>query len=105
MRKHDPFHSEEIINIQRWTIKLSKNVFIVIVALILVLYGVANVALFCMSGDHYVQTDLFLIITSIFAFMMLVSLPRVVEILLGSESRVPDREKYSDEMSDAEYGS
>jgi hypothetical protein len=34
---------------------LSKNVFIMIVALILVLFGVANVALFRMSGDNYVN--------------------------------------------------
>jgi uncharacterized membrane protein len=84
---------------------LSKKVFIMIVALILVLYGVANVALFRMSGDNYVQTDLFFIITSIFAFMSLVSLPRIVEILLGSESRVPNHEIYGEEMSDAEYDS
>ena len=45
--------------------KLSKNVFILIVALVLVLYGMAYVMLFRMSGDHYVHTDLFFLITSI----------------------------------------
>jgi uncharacterized membrane protein (DUF373 family) len=85
--------------------KLSKNVFIMIVVLILFLYSVANVVLFRMSGEHYVQTDLFLIVTSIFAFMILVSLPRIVEILVGSESRVPNHEIYDKELLDTEYDS
>jgi uncharacterized membrane protein len=61
-----------------------------IVAVILVLYGVANATLWhTIGGYHYVDTDLFYIITSIFAFMIILSLPRTVEILLGRESQPP----------------
>jgi uncharacterized membrane protein len=84
--------------------KLSKNVFIVIVALMLVLYGVANIMLFRMSGNNYVHSDLFFLITSIFAFMIVVGLPRIVEILLGFEPRA-DHEIYDKEMSNTEYDS
>jgi hypothetical protein len=85
--------------------KLSKNVFIMIVVLMLVLYSVANVVLFRMSGEHYVNTDLFFLITSIFAFVFVVCLPRIVEILLGFESRATNHEIYDKEMSDPECDS
>jgi len=85
--------------------KLSKNVFIVVVVLMLILYSAANVVLFRMSGEYYVHTDLFYLITSIFAFMFVVGLPRIVGILLGSESRVPNHEIYDKELLDTEYDS
>jgi hypothetical protein len=85
--------------------KLSKNVFITIVVLMLVLYGVANAMLFRMSGDNYVQTDFFFFITSIFALMFMVGLPRIVGILLGFESRAPNHEIYDKELLDTEYNS
>ena len=76
-----------------------------IVVLMLVLYSVANVVLFRMSGEHYVNTDLFFLITSIFAFMFVVGLPRIVEILLGFEYRATNHEICDKEMSDPEYDS
>lgn len=85
--------------------KLSKNVFIVIVVLMLILYSAANVVLFRVSGEHYVNMDLFFLITSIFAFMFLVGLPRIVGILLGFESRAPNHEIYDKELLDTEYES
>jgi hypothetical protein len=88
------------------TVKLSKNVFLMTMLMILALYGVANVMLFFnKNGFHYFDTDLFLIITSIFAFMIMISLPRTVEILIGSESQPPRSEIYDKEISDSEYGS
>jgi uncharacterized membrane protein len=72
--------------------KLSKNVFIMIVTLMLILYSVANVMLFRMSGDQYVHTDLFFLITAIFTVIIMASLPRIVSILLGFESRAPKHE-------------
>jgi len=84
---------------------LSKNVFIVIAVLMLILYSAANVVLFRVSGEHYVHTDLFFIITSIFAFMFVVGLPRIVGILLGFESRAPNHEIYDKELLDTEYDS
>jgi hypothetical protein len=85
--------------------KLSKTVFITIVVLMLVLYGAANVVLFRMSGNNYVHKDLFFLITSIFALMFMVGLPRIVGILLGFESRSPDHEMYDKELLDTEYNS
>jgi len=85
--------------------KLSRNVFIVVVVLMLILYSAANVVLFRMSGEHYVNTDLFFLITSIFAFMFVVGLPRIVGILLGFESRAPNHEIYDKEWLDTEYDS
>jgi hypothetical protein len=85
--------------------KLSKKVFIVIVVLMLILYSAVNVVLFRISGTHYVQTDLFYFITSIFAFMFVVGLPRIVGILLGFESRAPNHEIYDKELLDTEYDS
>jgi len=85
--------------------KLSKNVFIMIVMLMLVLYGVANVVLFRMSGENYVHTDLFFLITSLFAFMFVIGFPRIVGILLGFESRAPYHEIYDKELLDTEYNS
>jgi uncharacterized membrane protein len=85
--------------------KLSKNVFIMIVVLIIVLYGVVNVMLFRMSGAYYVHSDPFFLITSIFAFMIVISLPRIVEILLGSESRATNHAISDEEMSDTVYDS
>jgi len=85
--------------------KLSKNVFIVVVVLMLILYSAANVVLFRMSGEYYVHTDLFYLITSIFAFMFVVGLPRIVGILLGFESRAPNHEIYDKELLDTEYDS
>jgi hypothetical protein len=82
---------------------LSKNVFIMSVVLMLVLYSVANVVLFRMSGAQYVNTDLFFLITSIFALMFVVVLPRMVEILLGFESRDPNHEKYDSTGYDSEF--
>jgi hypothetical protein len=88
------------------TVKLSKNAFLMTMLMILALYGVANVMLFYNNnGFHYVDTDPFLIITSIFAFMIMISLPRTVEILIGSESQPPRSEIYDKEISDSEYGS
>jgi hypothetical protein len=82
--------------------KLSKKVFIMIVVSMLVLYGVTNVVLFRISGEQYVHTDLFFLITSIFAFMLVVGLPRIVEILLGFESRDPNHKIYDNELLDTE---
>jgi hypothetical protein len=76
-----------------------------IVVATLVLYGVINAILFRMSGYDYVHTEAFFNITSIFALMMIFILPRTVEILLGSESRVPRNEIYDKEISDSEYTS
>jgi hypothetical protein len=75
------------------------------VVLMLVLYSVANVVLFRMSGEQYVQMDLFYLITSIFALMFVVGLPRIVEILLGFEPRAPIHEIYDKELLDTEYDS
>lgn len=83
--------------------KLSKNAFLKTMAMILGLYGVANVMLFYnKNGFHYVDTDPFFIITSTFAFMIMISLPRTVEILIGSESQPPRSEIYDKEISDSE---
>jgi uncharacterized membrane protein len=78
---------------------LSKNVFIMIVTLMLILYSVANVVLFRTSGNTYVHSDLFFLVTSLFAFMMLVSLPRIVEILMGFEPRAARHEISHEEIS------
>ena len=74
------------------------------VAMILGLYGVANVMLFYKKGGfQYFDDDLFFVITAIFAFMMILILPRTVAIALGSERRKPESEimNYS-ETSDSE---
>jgi uncharacterized membrane protein len=85
--------------------KLSKNVFIMIVALMLILYSAASVMLYRMSGDQYVHTDLFFLITAIFAVMIMVSLPRIVSILLGFESRAPNHQIYDKELLETENDS
>jgi uncharacterized membrane protein len=72
--------------------KLGKNVFIMIMALMLILYSAANIMLYRMSGDQYVHTDLFFLITAIFTVIIMASLPRIVSILLGFESRAPKHE-------------
>jgi uncharacterized membrane protein len=85
---------------------LNKNVFITIVAVMLVLYGVVNATLWYKRGESsYFESDLFIIITSIFFFMILLILPRTVAILLGSESQAPKSEIHDKEISDSEYGS
>jgi hypothetical protein len=85
-------------------VKLSKNVFLMTVAMILCLYGVANVMLFYKkNGFHYFDDNLFFVITSIFAFMMILILPRTVTIALGSERKSSDSEIINDfETSDSE---
>jgi uncharacterized membrane protein len=85
--------------------KLSKNVFIMIVTLMLILYSVANVMLFRMSGDQYVHTDLFFLITAIFAVMIMASLPRIVSILLGFESRAANHRIYNKALLETENDS
>jgi len=106
LHKDDLFHSGKNHQHSKGDrMKLSKNVFIMIVALMQVLYGVANVMLFRISGNNYVHSDPFLLITAIFAFMIVVSLPRIVEILLGFESRAPYHEIYDKKLLDTEYDS
>lgn len=72
--------------------KLRKDVFILIVTLLLVFYGAANAVLWHKHhGFHYVEKDLFLMITSAFLFMIVLVLPRTVLIMLGGESMEPER--------------
>jgi hypothetical protein len=74
-------------------VKLSKNVFLMTVAMILGLYGVANVMLFYMRGGWgYFDNDLFILITAVFAFMIILILPRTVLIVLGGERKPPKSE-------------
>lgn len=71
--------------------QLRKDVFILIVTLLLVFYGAANAMLWHKHhGFHYVETDLFLMITSAFLFMIVLVLPRTVLIMLGTERRKPE---------------
>jgi hypothetical protein len=74
-----------------------------IAVLMLVLYCVVNVVLFRMRGEQYVQSDFFLFITSIFALMFVVGLPRMVGILLGFESQAPNHD--DKELLGTEYDS
>ena len=65
---------------------MKKTSFIMIVAVILGLYGVANVMLYCKkAGFYYFETDLFFGMTSIFFLLLILILPRTLEIMLGFE--------------------
>jgi hypothetical protein len=83
--------------------KLKKNVFILLVAVMLGLYGVANATLWHKRGGFtFFEDDLFVWMTSIFLFMILLILPRTVEILLGSETQPSGNGINDDETSDSE---
>jgi uncharacterized membrane protein len=72
------------------------------VAMILVLYGVANAMLFYKKGGFsYSDDDLFFIMTSIFLFMIILILPRTVAIMLGSESQAQGNKIQDEETSDS----
>jgi len=73
--------------------KLEKTAFMMTVASTVGLYGLANVALCYMKGGlTYFEDGLFIIITSIFAFMIIQIIPRTIYIMLGGESQPPETE-------------
>ena len=73
--------------------KLKKEVFLTIALLIPALYGVANAVLWHQNGGfYYGHTDLFFWMTSIFALMVILVLPRTVAIMAGGERTSPEAE-------------
>jgi|WetSurMetagenome_2_1015567.scaffolds.fasta_scaffold13165_2 hypothetical protein len=89
--------------------KLKKNAFIMTVAMILGLFVLSNVTLWHKAGSFtYLENEFYLVIFSIFLWMIIIILPRTVEIMLGSESQAPGNgidEIHDSEMSDSDYSS
>jgi hypothetical protein len=74
----------------KYAMKLRKDAFLIIVALILVFYGAANAMLYYRyRGFHYFDTDLFLAASSVFLLLLVLVLPRSVFIMLGGEREEP----------------
>ena len=74
----------------KYSIKLRKDAFLIIVALILVFYGAANATLhYRYHGFYYFETDLFLAVSSVFLLLLVLVLPRSVLIMLGGEREEP----------------
>ena len=72
---------------------LKKTAFMMTVASIVGLYGLANATLYYMKGGFtYFEDGLFIIITSIFALMIIQIIPRTIYIMLGGESQPPETE-------------
>jgi hypothetical protein len=87
--------------------ELKKSLFIMNVAAIVGLYGVANAMLWYeRSGFTYFDDNLFLIMTSIFLVMILRIIPRAVEMMLGGEPQTPGYEiNEINEEHTSDYGS
>ena len=92
--------------------KMKKTEFMMTVASIVGLYGMANAMLWYMKGGFtYFEDGLFILITSTFALMIIQIIPKTIYIMLGGESQTPEtdineikeKEMLDDDGSNSQY--